>query len=182
MTKSTISQIITNAKKAGRNLLTEGEAKQVLQAAGLKVTETKLAQNEEEAVAIFKELGFPVALKIVSPDIIHKTDANGVKLNLKKVTEVKKAFADIMVSAKKMFPRANLHGVSVQKMRRPGTEIIIGMSQDARFGPVLMFGMGGIFVEILKYVAFGIRPLTKRDAREMIKEIKGYPLLKGYRG
>ena len=182
MTNNQVRQIIDNAKSEDRTLLTEVEAKQIFKAAGLNVTDTRLAANREQAVALSKELGLPVALKIVSPDIIHKTDANGVKLNLKTPEEVAQAFAEITASAKKMFPEANVHGVSVQKMARPGTEVIIGMSLDAQFGPVLMFGLGGIFVEVLKDVSFGITPLTKRDAREMIREIKGYPLFEGYRG
>lgn len=182
MANNQVRQIIDNAKKEDRTLLTEVEAKQVFKAAGLNVTDTRLAANQEEAVVISKELGLPVALKIVSPDIIHKTDASGVKLNLETPAEVAQAFDEIMVSARKFFPGANIHGVSVQKMERPGTEVIIGMSQDVQFGPVLMFGLGGIFVEILKDVSFGITPLTERDTREMIREIKGYPIFAGYRG
>ena len=181
MANNHVLQIIDNAKKEERTLLTEVEAKQIFKAAGLNVTDTRLAANREEAVAISEELGRPVALKIVSPDIIHKTDANGVRLNLKTPEEVAQTFDEIIVSARNLFPGANIQGVSVQKMERPGTEVIIGMSQDAQFGPVLMFGLGGIFVEILKDVSLGITPLTERDTREMIREIKAYPLFKGYR-
>ena len=177
-----IRQIITRARNEARTALTEVEAKQIFLTCGLDVIDTRLAKNKEEAVATGKELGFPIALKIVSPDIIHKTDASGVKLNLKTATEVKRSFTEIITSAKKRFPKAKIHGVSVQKMAKPGTEIIIGMSQDAQFGPVLMFGLGGIFVEVLKDVSFGIPPLTRKDTRDMIKEIKGYPLLEGFRG
>ena len=177
-----ITQIIEKAKSENRTLLTEIEAKQVFKEAGLQVTDTRLAANKNEALTISAELGFPVVLKIVSPDIIHKTEANGVKLNLKTPAEVASAFDAIIASAKEKFPKANIHGVAVQKMAAPGTEIILGMTQDAQFGPVLMFGLGGIFVEVLKDVSFGITPLTKRDAKEMILNIKGYPLLNGFRG
>ena len=177
-----IKQIIEKAKSENRNLLTEIEAKQVFKEAGMQVTDTRLAVNKKDAVAMSAEMGFPVVLKIVSPDIIHKTEANGVKLNLKTPDEVAKAFDEIIASAKERFPNANIHGVAVQRMATTGLEIIIGMTLDAQFGPVLMFGLGGIFVELMKDVSFGITPLTKRDAGEMIRSIKGYPLLNGFRG
>ncbi|MDO8674236.1 MAG: acetate--CoA ligase family protein, partial [Dehalococcoidia bacterium] len=179
---SRIDQIIAGAKKEGRTLLTEVEAKEIFQVAGLDVVGTRLATSKQEAVAIGEEFGFPVALKIVSPDIAHKTDAGGVKLGLRTPQEVERAFEEIKASASGKFPQANIHGVSVQKMARTGVEVIIGMSRDRQFGPVLMFGLGGIFVEVLKDVSFGITPLTKWDAREMLQGIKGYALLKGHRG
>ena len=177
-----IKQIIEKAKSENRNLLTEIEAKQVFKEAGLQVTDTRLAVNKKDAIAMSTEMGFPVVLKIVSPDILHKTEANGVKLNLKTADDVAKAFDEIMVSAKEKFPNANIHGVAVQGMAKSGLEIIIGMTLDTQFGPVLMFGLGGIFVEVMKDVSFGITPLMKRDADEMIRSIKGYPLLNGFRG
>ena len=177
-----IKQIIEKAKSENRNLLTEIEAKQVFKEAGLQVTDTRLAVNKKDAIAMSTEMGFPVVLKIVSPDILHKTEANGVKLNLKTADDVAKAFDEIIVSAKEKFPNANIHGVAVQGMAKSGLEIIIGMTLDTQFGPVLMFGLGGIFVEVMKDVSFGITPLMKRDADEMIRSIKGYPLLNGFRG
>lgn len=175
-------QIIQKAREEGRTLLTEIEAKELLKGAGISVVETKLATSREKAVAIAQKLGFPVALKISSADVVHKSDAGGVKLGLKTATQVGKAYDDIMKSIKKAFPEAKIEGVSVQTMARPGVEVIIGMSKDAQFGPVLMFGLGGVLVEILKDVSFRIVPLEKRDAREMIRDIKGFPLLEGYRG
>jgi acyl-CoA synthetase (NDP forming) len=133
-------------------------------------------------MATAKELGFPVVLKIHSPDIIHKTDVGGVKLGLATATAAGKAYNEIMASAKAKAPSAKLEGVTVQPMARHGTEVIIGMSKDPQFGPVLMFGLGGILVEILKDVSFRIVPITRRDANQMITEIKGFPLLQGYRG
>jgi acyl-CoA synthetase (NDP forming) len=182
MMNNVIKQIIEKAKSENRNLLTEIEAKQVFKEAGLQVTDTRLAVNKKDAIAMSTEMGFPVVLKIVSPDILHKTEANGVKLNLKTADDVAKAFDEIIVSAKEKFPNANIHGVAVQGMAKSGLEIIIGMTLDTQFGPVLMFGLGGIFVEVMKDVSFGITPLTKRDAGEMIRSIKGYPLLNGFRG
>jgi acyl-CoA synthetase (NDP forming) len=174
--------IFEKAKKEGRTVLTEFESKRILKQIGIPVVETKLARNQKEAVSISQKIGFPVVLKIVSPDVVHKTDAGGVKLGLKNVSEVKKAYNNILTSVKKQHPRALVHGISVQKMARPGVEVIIGTSQDPQFGPVIMFGLGGLFVEVLRDVSFRIVPVGRRDAIEMIEEIKGYPLLKGYRG
>lgn len=175
-------KIIETARKEGRTSLTEVESKQILKEVGIDSTEIKLAQTRDEAISLSKEIGFPVVLKIVSPDVLHKTDAGGVKLGLDDEKAVGKAFDEIVSAIKKNEPSANIHGVSVQNMARPGVEVIIGMSKDPQFGPVLMFGLGGILVEVLKDVSFRIVPLAKRDAREMIKEIKGYPILEGYRG
>ncbi len=175
-------QITDRARSEGGNVLTEIEAKELLKQAGVSVVETKLATSREEAISTSQQVGFPAVLKIASPDVIHKSDAGGVKLSLKTPKQVGKAYDDIMRTIRQEYPEAKIEGVSVQKMARPGVEVIIGMSKDAQFGPVLMFGLGGILVEILKDVSFRIVPLAKRDAREMIREIKGYPLLEGYRG
>jgi len=177
-----VQQIVETAKREGRNLLTEIEAKDLLRQAGVSVVDTRLATSRDDAVAISRELHFPVVLKIASPDVVHKTDAGGVKLNLRTAAQVGKAYDEIMQSVKAKYPQARIDGVSVQKMARPGVEVIIGMSKDPQFGPVIMFGLGGVWVEILKDVAFRIVPLERRDAREMINEIKGLPLLQGYRG
>ena len=123
-----------------------------------------------------------MVLKILSPEIVHKSDSGGVRLSLKNASEVRAAYREIIANAQKKYPSASVRGVSVQKMAKPGTEVIIGASKDPQFGPVIMFGLGGIFVEVLKDVSFRIIPLSRRDAMEMIEEIKGYPLLKGYRG
>jgi acyl-CoA synthetase (NDP forming) len=176
------SQIIDNVKKQGRAVLTEIEAKQVFKSIGINTIETMLALSLKDAIATCDEIGFPVVLKIASPDITHKSDAGGVKVSLKNKAEVRKAYGEIMASVKQKNPEANIEGVSVQSMARPGTEIIIGMFKDAQFGPVIMFGLGGIFVEVLKDVSFRLIPIVQRDADEMIKEIKGYSLLQGYRG
>ncbi len=173
---------LNDIKKQGRTILTEIEAKQVIKDAGIKVVATRLAKSQKEAVAISHDIGFPLVLKIASPDITHKTDAGGVKGGLKSAAEVKKAYAEIMDSVREKYPQAKIEGVSVQSQARPGIEIIVGMYKDAQFGPVIMFGLGGIFVEVLKDVSFRLIPIVKRDAEEMIKEIKGYALLNGYRG
>ena len=177
-----MDEIIAAARKEDRTSLTELESKQILKEVGINTTDIGLARSKEEAVAHSQELGYPVVLKIVSPDILHKTDVGGVKLSLNNKEDVGNAYDEIISAIKKHQPSAKIHGVSVQPMARPATEVIIGMSKDPQFGPVLMFGLGGILVEILKDISFRIVPLTMRDANEMIREIKGYPVLEGYRG
>jgi acyl-CoA synthetase (NDP forming) len=174
--------ILDEVKKEGRSILTEFESKRILKQIGVPVVETRLAMNQKEAVSISQKIRFPVVLKITSPDVVHKTDSGGVKLGLINTSEVKKAYDDILRSVKKKYPRALIHGISVQKMARPATEVIIGTSKDPQFGPVIMFGLGGIFVEVLKDVSFRVIPVNRKDAQEMIQEIKGFPLLRGYRG
>lgn len=174
--------ILDRAKREGRSMLTEFESKRVLKQAGISVVETRLAKTKKDAVIFSQKIGFPVALKINSPDIVHKSDSGGVKLSLNNAPEVKKAYDEILKKVKKRYPHATVHGISVQKMVRPGTEVIIGTTKDPQFGPVIMFGLGGIFVEILKDASFRVIPVERKDAQEMIQEIKGYPLLQGYRG
>lgn len=176
------NDMLALARKEKRTLLTEIESKELLKEAGIPVVEAKLARTKAEAIALGKKLGFPVVLKVISPDVVHKSDSGGVKLGLQNAAQVGKAYSEIITSVKKHYPKAKIQGISVQKMARPGVEVIIGMTKDAQFGPVLMFGLGGILVEVLKDVAFKIVPLTKRDAHEMLREIKGYPILEGYRG
>jgi acyl-CoA synthetase (NDP forming) len=173
--------ILNKVKEKGRVFLTEYESKEILKEAGIPVVETHLAKDKGEAVSISKRLGFPVVLKIASPNIIHKSDSGGVKLGLKNPDEVKKAYDEMLRNIRRQYPRAVLQGVTVQKMAEPGIEVIVGTSKDPQFGPIIMFGLGGILVEILKDVSFRIIPLDRRDALEMIQEIKGYPLLQGYR-
>lgn len=174
--------VIERAREQGRTVLSEVEAKQLLAGAGVPVVETRPAATRDEAVAAANKLGYPVVLKIVSPQITHKSDTGGVKLNLGSAEEVSAAFDAIVQSAKAAVPDATIEGVSVQRMAEPGVEVIVGMTTDAQFGPVLMFGLGGVLVEVLKDVAFRVVPITKRDAQQMIHDIQGFPLLQGYRG
>jgi acyl-CoA synthetase (NDP forming) len=175
-------EIIDRAKSEGRTILTEVESKQILGEAGIPIADAQLAATREEAVAAARQIGLPVVLKIVSPDISHKSDVGGVKLNLGSEEEVAAAFDEIVAAARRAEPEATVLGVSVQKMARPGVEVIMGMTMDPQFGPVLMFGLGGVFVEVLKDVSFRIVPLEPRDARQMIRDIKGFPVLEGFRG
>jgi len=174
--------IFDQVRKEGRSIFTEFESKRIIKQAGISVVETRLAKTQKEAVLLSQKIGFPVALKIASPDVIHKSDSGGVKLSLSNAAEVRKAYEEIMKKVKKAHPGAIVQGVSVQKMVRPGTEVIVGTSKDPQFGPVIMFGLGGIFVELLKDVSFRVIPVERRDAQEMIEEIKGHPLLQGFRG
>ena len=176
------SKIMNRAKSEGRTALTEVESKELLKQWGIPVVETRLARNKKEAISMSKEMGFPVVLKINSPDIVHKSDSGGVRLGLANATQVANAYSEIISSIKPKYPKAIIQGISVQRMAPLGIEVIIGMSKDPQFGPVIMFGLGGIMVEVLKDVSFRIVPVTQKDAQEMIKEIKGYPLLEGYRG
>jgi len=178
----TKAEILAKAAKEKRSLLTEIESKELLKAARIPVVETRLATSKAEAMELAAKLGFPVVMKIVSPDVVHKSDAGGVKLSIQNATQAGKAYTEILANIKKHYPKAKIVGVTVQKMAKQGIEIIIGMTKDAQFGPVIMFGLGGILVEVLKDVSFRIVPMTKRDASEMITEIKGFPILKGYRG
>lgn len=177
-----IQDIISRARQENRTVLTEIEAKQILAEVGISCTETVLAVNRDEAVALAERIGYPVVLKISSVDITHKSDAGGVKVNLKDGAAVEAAFDDIMASARAKFPDADIEGISVQGMARMGTEIIMGMIKDASFGPVVMFGLGGVLVEVLKDVSFRIVPIEKADAQDMTSEIQGKKLLEGYRG
>jgi acyl-CoA synthetase (NDP forming) len=177
-----VASIIDKAKNEGRTILSEVEAKDILEDAGIPTARSRLATSKKEAVAVAQELGFPAVLKVVSPQITHKSDVGGVKLNLNSQKEVRAAYDEIVASAQKAVRDATIEGVSVQQMARPGVEVIIGMTKDLQFGPVLMFGLGGVLVEVLKDVAFRIVPLTPRDARQMIREIKGFPILEGFRG
>jgi acyl-CoA synthetase (NDP forming) len=174
--------MLQQAQPVKRTSLTEVEAKEQLRKAGLPVIETRLASSRHEAILLARDMGFPLVMKVVSPDIVHKTDAGGVKLGLANITQVETAYREIMSSVRNNAPQARIDGVSIQKMARTGTELIIGMNQDEQFGPVIMFGLGGILVEILRDVSFRLVPLNLRDAAEMVREIKGFRLLQGYRG
>ena len=177
-----MESIVSRARAESRTLLSEIEAKELLHEAGVPVERAVLATTEEEARAEAQRIGYPVVLKIVSPDIAHKSDIGGVKVGLEDDAAVVTAFNEIMVNAKKASPGAEIEGIAVQRMAPEGTEVIVGMTTDAQFGPVVMFGLGGIMVEVLKDVSFRVVPVTERDARQMIDEIRGRAILDGVRG
>lgn len=176
-----VIEIINRARKEGRKALLESEAKTVCKKYGIPVTQFKLVTNETDALKFAEEIGFPVVLKIVSPDIVHKSDVGGVIINLKGAKEVRDAYRKIVENVKKNVPKAKIEGILVQEMAPPGTEVIVGSIKDPQFGPAIMFGLGGIFVEVLKDVTFRIAPIADDEAMEMISEVKAYPLLMGYR-
>ena len=178
----TVQDTISAARDAGRHLLTEVESKQLLADADIPTVSALLATSRDEAIQLSRQIGFPAVLKIASPDIIHNSDVGGVKLGLSNENEIGQAFDQMMHDVTSAHPDAVIDGISVQSMARPGVEVIMGMYKDPQFGPMLMFGLGGVLVEVLKDVAFRIVPLTQRDAEQMVREIKGYPVLEGYRG
>jgi acetate---CoA ligase (ADP-forming) len=174
--------IIASVRAEGRLAMTESEAKNVFTAYGLPVAATHLAKTEEEAVTMAERIGYPVVMKIMSPEIVHKSDAGGVKVNLKTEAAVREAFHTILKNAKAYNAAANIHGVAVQEMAPWGTEVIVGAVNDPTFGPTVMFGMGGIFVEVLKDVTFRVAPISVDQALEMMGEIRAAPILAGVRG
>lgn len=174
-------RLIEQARAHRRHLL-EPEAYQLLQAYDLPVPRHRFVRDAGEAAGAAEVIGFPVALKVVSPDILHKSEAGGVRLDLRDPGAVRAAFEETAASARAAGAGARVVGALVVEMARPGTEVIVGMTRDPQFGATVMFGLGGIFVEVYRDVAFRIVPLAERDAREMIREVKGLPLLTGFRG
>lgn len=163
--------------------LNEIEAKALLANAGVRVTPTELARSAAEAVTLAQRLGWPVALKIVSPDIVHKSDVDGVRLGLATAEAVAVAFDQVVAAARARRPDARVDGVAVQPMAAAGgVEVIVGVSIDPQFGPVIMCGLGGVLVAVLQDVAFRLIPIASRDARQMLSELRGLPLLRGVRG
>jgi acyl-CoA synthetase (NDP forming) len=178
---SLTANILAGAVKDRRKALLETEAKKICAEYGIPVTRFELATSVAEAARFANEIGYPVVLKIVSPDIIHKSDFGGVALNLRNSKSVENAYNQILENVKKHNAKAKIVGIIVQEMAPSSTEVIVGAIKDPQFGPAVMFGLGGIFVEVLKDVTFRVTPITKDDACEMIGEVRAYPLLKGYR-
>lgn len=174
--------VIEEARLQKRTVVLENEARDLLGAYGFSQPSYKLARSAGEAVSAWQEFGGPVAMKIVSPQIIHKSDAGGVKLGVNSEEEIYDAFDSIMTAARDYDPEAWLSGVLILPMAPPGIECIIGGIYDDTFGPTVMFGLGGIFVEILEDVSFRVAPITRSEAEHMLREIKGYPILQGTRG
>ncbi|HYP42674.1 MAG TPA: acetate--CoA ligase family protein, partial [Candidatus Nitrosocosmicus sp.] len=180
--KEKVKNVLSNVYNQGRTNLLEDEGYAVLQAYGFPVPKSTLANNEDDAVKAATEIGFPVVMKITSKDIIHKSESGGVKVGLKNSEEVKNAYNTILSNVKNYNPNAKIEGVLVQEMVTNSKELILGAKQDKLFGPLLMFGLGGIYVEILKDVSFRLAPISESEAREMIESIKTISLLKGVRG
>ena len=171
-----------SAQRAGRFKLNEMEARQIVAAYDIPLPRSQLATNADEAARIAAEIGYPVVMKIISPDILHKSDMGGVVVGIHTEKEVRQTYQDILIHARRYLPDADVWGVAVQQMVKIGKEVILGVTKDPTFGHMLMFGLGGIYVEVLKDVQFGIAPLTSGEAREMITNLRSFPLLAGVRG
>jgi acetyltransferase len=166
----------------GRVTIGDAEARDVLAAYGIPLPKSELAKTADEAVAAAERIGYPVVMKIASPDILHKTDIGGIKLNISSATDVRDAFDLLTYRGRRYMPDATIWVCQVQQMVKGGREVIIGMNRDPQFGPLLMFGLGGIYVEALKDVTFRVAPVDRREATEMLSEIRSYNLLRGVRG
>ena len=180
--KSKAQKIIDSARKEGRTFLLEKESYDILKAYNFPVIRSLMAGNEIQALEAAQKIGFPVVLKIASPDVIHKFDFGGVKLNLKNKTEVRKAYHEILKTVLARKPEAKIKGVIVEEMASQGKEIILGMNRDPQFGPILMFGLGGIYVEALEDVTFRLAPIRELTAKIMITSTKTHKILEGFRG
>jgi acetate---CoA ligase (ADP-forming) len=181
--KAAVRAVIDRVRSEGRVTIGDAEAREIQQAYGLIIPESKLAPTPDDAIAMAAEIGFPVVLKIASPDILHKTDVGGVKVGLRNASEVRDAFELMTYRAQRYVPDARLWGCQVQQMvPSGGHEILVGMNRDPQFGPLVTFGLGGIYVEILKDVTFRIAPFSRLEAEEMLREIRAHALLDGVRG
>jgi acetyltransferase len=177
-----VSRIINRHLKTGQPQVGEAQAKEILRAYGFNVPLGRMATTADEAIEAAQKIGFPIAMKISSPDVIHKSDLGGVKLNLDSDDEVRDAFDLMTMRIRQRVPKARIEGVYVEQMCKRGREVILGMTRDPQFGPMLMFGLGGIFVEVMKDVTFHIAPITEREAMQMLENTKSFALLKGVRG
>ncbi|WP_022852461.1 acetate--CoA ligase alpha subunit [Thermodesulfatator atlanticus] len=177
-----VAETLQIVRSEGRSHLLDHEVKQILEAYGFVFPKSLVARTTDEAILAAKVIGYPVVLKVLSPQIQHKSDVGGVKVNIRDEEELIKAFEEIIINVRKRLPGISVLGVIVQEMAPKGKEVIVGFIRDPQFGPLVMFGLGGIYVEVLKDVTFRLAPLAKEEALEMIREIKAYPVLKGIRG
>ena len=180
--RETVRKVFDGVRAEGRLSLGDAESRDIMQAYGLRIPRSALAKNAEEAVAAAESIGYPVAMKIVSPDILHKSDIGGVRLGIGDVDQVRDSYDLLLYRAQRYMADARIWGVLVQEMVSRGKEIIIGANRDPQFGPLLMFGLGGIYVEVLKDVTFRVAPVSRQEAGEMLEEIQSYHLLRGVRG
>jgi acetyltransferase len=177
-----VVEIFENVRAEGRLKMGDAEARAILEAYRIPVPASRLCATSEEAVAFADQIGYPVVIKIASPDILHKTDIGGVRLNVQTATEVRDSFDLIMYRATRYMPDADIWGCLVQQQVQGGREVIIGMNRDPQFGPLVMFGLGGIYVEALKDVTFRVAPFSRGEAMEMMREMRSFNLLLGVRG
>jgi len=179
--KECAAGIIKSCLEKGQTYLGEFEGLDLLKCYGFHTLPTRLAENESQAVAMAKEMGYPVVMKIVSSQIIHKSDAGGVMVGLKDENEVRAAFPKIIENAKNYNPDAEIDGVLIQEVAASGREVILGMNRYPEHGPLVMFGLGGVFVELFKDVVFRLAPIGRNNARRMVRSIRSFPLLNGFR-
>lgn len=177
-----IERMVKEALSVGRKVLVEPEAKEVLRLASFPVPRSKAVKDVTAAIEAAREIGFPVALKLVSPDIIHKSDAGGVYLNIKDERELEEKWSCVILGIADDYPTALIEGFLIEEMVQRGAEVIVGCVRDPQFGPVVMFGIGGVTVELMKDVSFRLAPVTREEAFEMMGEVKGFPTLTGFRG
>ena len=177
-----VRQVFSSIIKQHRHDLIESEAREVLRAYDFRLPENSIAKTTKEAVLAASEIGYPVVMKIASPDVLHKSDMGGVRVGIENDAQVEEAFFDMTSSIRLRQPDARILGVMVQEMIPQGKEVILGITRDMQFGPMIMFGLGGIYVEVLKDLSFRIAPLSVESADAMIREIRAFPLLRGVRG
>ncbi|HOG46369.1 MAG TPA: acetate--CoA ligase family protein, partial [Anaerolineae bacterium] len=177
-----VRETLAKVREDGRNTLGDAEARNIAEAYGLRVPRSRLAATPDEAVQFAEEIGYPVVMKIASPDILHKSDIGGIRVGVTGAANVRDSFDLLVYRATRYMPDAQIWGVQIQEMVTGAKEIIIGMNRDPQFGPMIMFGLGGIYVEVLKDVTFRIAPVTEQEAREMVAEIRSRHLLEGVRG
>ena len=181
--RQAVAQVLAQVRAEGRMSIGDFEARAVLQAYGLRIPRSEIAEDPDKATRIAAEIGYPVVLKIASPDILHKTDVGGVKVGLRNAGEVRDAFELMVYRAQRYLPEARIWGCLVQEMAPPGgLEVLVGMNRDPQFGPLVTFGLGGIYVETLKDVTFRIAPFSRQEAEAMLGEIRAHALLDGVRG
>ncbi|HEU5098155.1 MAG TPA: acetate--CoA ligase family protein, partial [Roseiflexaceae bacterium] len=177
-----VREVFARVRAAGRVELGEIEAREVIEAYGMRLPQSRLARSPEEAAAIASEIGFPVVMKISSPDILHKSDIGGVKVGVSDPAAARDNYDLIEYRARKYSPTATIWGVLIQEQVRKGRELLVGVNRDPQFGPLVAFGMGGIYVEVLKDVAFRLAPISREAAHAQVREIRTFPLLHGVRG
>ncbi len=180
--KAAVANLFKEIRSSGRNTIGDTEAQAILTAYGITIPRSKVAANPDEAAAFSQEIGYPVVMKIASPDILHKSDVGGIIVGVKNDAEARQAFGTLVQRAKEHVPNARIWGAQIQEMIAGGREVIIGMNRDVQFGPLIMFGLGGIYVEVLKDVVFRVAPMTRQQAQEMVESIRTYRLLAGVRG
>lgn len=175
-------KLLEHVLSEGRKNLLEPEAYEVLSSYSIPICPYKVVDSIEEAESAANSIGYPIVLKIISPDIIHKSDVGGVRIGIKDDQQLKEDYTSLLNDVREKAPNARIIGVLVEKMAPKSVEVVVGMLRDPTFGPAVMFGLGGVLIEIMKDVIFRITPVSKEEAIDMIKKVKGYPLLSGFRG